>query len=108
MVTGHNDTASPAFRALADPTRRAILVALRGRPLAVRDISSRFEISRPAISRHLKILRTASLVHEHRAGREHRYACNPGPLEPVRRWLDTVWTNRLADYTRVAEGATNE
>ena len=86
------------FRAIADPTRRAILDLLReqGRPAG--DIARSFPVSRPAISRHLRLLRRASLVREHREGRRRIYRLNPGPLSDVDDWLEPyreAWTERL-------------
>src|SRR6185503_20189927 len=61
---------SDVFSAVADPTRRAILDRLRKGPSPVNELASGFRVSRPAISKHLRILRTARLVHEKRKGRK--------------------------------------
>ena len=61
------------FRAIADPTRRAILDRLRQGPAAVNVLAAEFSQSRPAISKHLRVLNDANVVSEHRAGRERIY-----------------------------------
>lgn len=76
------------FRALADPSRRAILALLRVRARPVREIAAHFPVSRPAISKHLRQLDRAGLVRVQCRGRERLYSLAPGPLETVREWLD--------------------
>ena len=88
-----------AFQALADPTRRAVLDLLRARgsqPAGA--IAASFTVSRPAISKHLRVLRQARLVHEHRQGRHRVYQLNPAPLREVDGWLEAyrgLWRNKL-------------
>jgi DNA-binding transcriptional ArsR family regulator len=79
---------SDVFRAVADPTRRAILDRLRAGPTAVNVLAADFSQSRPAISKHLKVLRQARLVSEQRAGRERYYALEPVPLQRIAGWLE--------------------
>ena len=86
MVTIKSNHHDP-FRALADPTRRSILVLLDSGPLSVGEIALEFPVSRPAISKHLRILEHARLVSEVREGRRHVYQVDPGPLAEVRSWL---------------------
>lgn len=76
------------FPALADPVRRALLqrLALEG-PTRVVDLQSRHEVSRPAISRHLRVLADAGLVSAQDRGRERWYAMEPDGLAPLRSWL---------------------
>jgi DNA-binding transcriptional ArsR family regulator len=87
------------FHALADPTRRAVLDLLRARgrqPAGA--IAASFAVSRPAISKHLRVLRQARLVHEHRQGRQRVYQLNPAPLREVDGWLEAYrgfWRNKL-------------
>ena len=86
------------FRALADPTRRAIFERLTHGEAAVRDLTSRFEISQPAISQHLAALRGAGLVSERREGRLVYYRVEPKGLRPLVDWLthyQAFWTERL-------------
>ena len=77
-----------AFQALADPTRRAVLDLLRKGSQPAGQIASAFPVSRPAISKHLRLLRRAHLVHERREGRNRVYQLNPEPLKAVDSWLE--------------------
>ena len=92
------------FDAIADPTRRDILAILVERPAGVEEIAARFPITRPAISRHLKLLLQAGLVARRESGRTNIYRLEPEPLEAVRTWMDTIWQGRLALLKRIAEG----
>ncbi|WP_410818263.1 metalloregulator ArsR/SmtB family transcription factor [Micromonospora sp. 050-3] len=73
--------------AIADPVRRHILTLLRDEPLSAGDIAQRFVISRPAISRHLRLLRESGLVHDEMVGRQRIYRLDPRPLAPLVDWL---------------------
>ncbi|TMW70350.1 ArsR/SmtB family transcription factor [Alteribacter natronophilus] len=86
------------FQAVADPTRREIVQMLANEDMAVTRISSRFAMSRPAISKHLKVLAEAELVSVRKAGREKRYRLEPEALNELREWLawfDRFWDNKL-------------
>ena len=76
------------FQALADPTRRAVLDLLRRGSQPAGQIASAFPVSRPAISKHLRLLRRAHLVREHREGRNRIYHLNPEPLRAVDSWIE--------------------
>lgn len=76
--------------ALADPTRCRIIEILQKGPQPVHILASAFDISRPAISRHLRVLKQAKLISEKKAGRENRYALHANRLKPVRDWLDLM------------------
>ncbi len=76
------------FRALSDPTRRAVLDLLRRGSQPAGQIAGAFAVSRPAISKHLRLLRRAHLVEERRVGRQRLYRLNPGPLKSVDSWLN--------------------
>jgi DNA-binding transcriptional ArsR family regulator len=94
------------FRAIADPTRRSILDRLRTGPAPVNELASDFEQSRPAISKHLRILREAKLVSDERSGRERLYRIEPGPLRGVARWMETYrsfWEVSLGNLKRHLE-----
>lgn len=80
----------PVFIALADPTRCRIIEILRGGAQPVHGLAASFDISRPAISRHLRVLKQAGLISEKKIGRENRYALHAGRLKPARDWLETV------------------
>jgi DNA-binding transcriptional ArsR family regulator len=95
-----------AFNALADPTRRAVLDMLRAGTRPAGEIARAFPISRPAISKHLKILRRAHLVDEHRQGRHRFYQLNPEPLKTIDSWLDEYrrfWTANLESLKSFVE-----
>lgn len=89
--------------AIADPTRRKVLELVRDRELAAGEIAGEFEISRPAVSRHLRVLRRAGLVTERRDGRLRLYRADPAPLGELGRWLDDYWSGRLAALKALAE-----
>ncbi len=76
------------FQALADPTRRAVLDLLRRGSQPAGQIAEAFPVSRPAISKHLRLLRRAHLVREHREGRNRVYELNPEPLRAVDSWIE--------------------
>lgn len=88
--------ASLVFRALADSTRRSIVDLLDEQDMSVQEITAHFSVSRPAISRHLKILRQAGLVSENREGRQRFYSLEVARLQPALSWLTdrTPSTNR--------------
>lgn len=92
------------FDAIADPTRRDILAVLIERPAGVEEIAARFPISRPAVSRHLKLLLRAGLVARKESGRSNIYRIETAPLEAVRDWMNELWQGRLALLKRIAEG----
>jgi DNA-binding transcriptional ArsR family regulator len=86
------------FQALADPTRRAVLDLLRRGSQPAGQIATAFPVSRPAISKHLRLLRRAHLVQEHREGRHRVYQLNAEPLRAVDGWIEqyrTFWTQNL-------------
>ncbi len=94
--TARNQEAT--FQALADPTRRAVLDLLRRGSQPAGQIASAFPVSRPAISKHLRLLRRAHLVREHREGRNRVYQLNPEPLRAVDSWIEqyrVFWANNL-------------
>ncbi len=74
------------FRAVADPTRRALLDLLLYSDRSVRELAGGFRMSQPAISQHLRILRKAGLVRARRAGRRRLYHVNPKPVREVYQW----------------------
>lgn len=107
------------FQALADPTRRAVLDLLRQGSQPAGQIAEAFPVSRPAISRHLRLLRRAHLVREHREGRHRVYQLNPEPLRAVDSWLEHYrgfWSASLtnlksfveAEYARESRTARKE
>ncbi|MGA3351552.1 MAG: metalloregulator ArsR/SmtB family transcription factor [Candidatus Sulfotelmatobacter sp.] len=94
------------FQALADPTRRAVLDLLRRGSQPAGEIAGAFSISRPAISKHLRLLRRAHLVREHREGRHRVYQLNPEPLRAIDTWLDqyrNFWKMNLTNLKTFVE-----
>ncbi|HEY6491603.1 MAG: metalloregulator ArsR/SmtB family transcription factor [Terracidiphilus sp.] len=83
-----NHNANSIFDALADPTRRSILEVLCRGGQPVGQIAEAFPVSRPAVSKHLGLLRRARLVHERREGRHRVYALDAEPLKVVDTWLN--------------------
>jgi len=101
----------PVFAAIADPTRRAILQRLAAGDMAAGHIAAAFPISRPAVSKHLRILRQAALVQEERHGRLRMYRLNAQPLRELDHWLEQyriLWLKNLASLKRHVEAHTKE
>jgi DNA-binding transcriptional ArsR family regulator len=95
-------TSNP-LTALADPTRRAIFERLAKRPLAVAAIAKGLPISRPAVSQHLKVLKTAGLVVDRAEGTRRVYQIDPAGLGALRAWLDRFWDVSLDAFKHAAE-----
>jgi DNA-binding transcriptional ArsR family regulator len=94
------------FHALADPTRRAVLDLLRQGSQPAGRIASAFPVSRPAISKHLRLLRRAHLVSERREGRHRFYQLSPEPLKAVDSWLEqyrVFWQASLTNLKAFVE-----
>lgn len=96
------------FHAIADPTRRAILDRLRDGDAPVAELAAGFSISRPAISKHLRVLRDARLVRERRGGargkrdgRQRVYALTPVPLQTVAAWTESYQQFWAANLVRL-------
>jgi len=99
-------SAERTFSALADPTRRAVLDLLRQGSQPAGRIAQAFPVSRPAISRHLRLLRRAHLIRERREGRNRIYQLNPEPLKAVDSWLERYrgfWNANLASLKAFVE-----
>ena len=106
MVTNARARTESAFSAIADPTRRAILDLVRTRELSAGDIARRFPVSRPAIAKHVRVLRQAGLLRERRASTQRFYSLDPAALQAVDQWLAPYrlfWAARLVDLKRVVE-----
>ena len=95
--------------ALADPTRRRVLELLRERPHRAGELAAAFEVSGPAVSRHLRVLRRSGLVTEREAEDDLRlriYELRPEPLVALRAWLDQMqafWTEQLTAFKEHVE-----
>ncbi|HKF68124.1 MAG TPA: metalloregulator ArsR/SmtB family transcription factor [Vicinamibacterales bacterium] len=96
------------FRAVADPTRRAVLEYLLGRPHGVNELAEHFDVSRPAISKHLRILKDARVVRERREGRNRIYELNPAGLNALREYFDRFWAQALDAFKQEVEKSTKK
>jgi DNA-binding transcriptional ArsR family regulator len=106
MVTVKHGRDNAAFRAIADPTRRKILNLLRGGTHTVGEIAVNFRTSRPAISKHLRLLRSAGLVATRKDGAARICRLNAKPLRAVSTWLrdyETFWGESLRDLKNYIE-----
>jgi DNA-binding transcriptional ArsR family regulator len=92
-----------AINAISEPRRRQILALVRDRELAAGQIAARFEVTRPAISQHLTVLRKAGLVSERREGTRRLYRARPEGLAELRSFLDGFWDDRLEQLKLAAE-----
>jgi len=90
-------------RAIAEPRRRQILTLVRDHELSAGEIASNFDVSRPAVSQHLAVLRSAGLLAERRQGTSRYYRARPEGLTGLRDFMDEFWTNRLERLKLVAE-----
>ena len=97
-----------AWTALGDPTRLAIFESLVERPQAVGELAAQLPVSRPAVSQHLKVLKTVGLVSDRQAGKQRIYHVDPDGLAALRAELDGFWTKTLAAYKAVVEQPTKE
>jgi DNA-binding transcriptional ArsR family regulator len=91
------------LKAIAEPRRLEILRLIWQRERAAGDVAAHFDISRPAISKHLRVLREAGLLEERRVGTQRFYRARPERLADVRRFLETFWDEGLAAIKRSAE-----
>src|SRR5262245_6988490 len=94
------------FNALADPSRRAIFVALTSGEAAVKDLTAQFDISQPAVSQHLATLKEAGLVNARREGRCVYYRVEPRGMKPLIDWIAhyrAFWTEHVARLERLLE-----
>ena len=99
-------TRTLVFGAIADPTRRAILDALRSHERPAGEIAALFPVTRPAISKHLRVLRAAGLVRERRVAQSRLYSLAAEPLREVEQWLEhyrAFWAARLHGLKRYVE-----
>ena len=94
--------------ALSDPTRRAIVEALRASPQPVGRIAAGLPVSRPAVSQHLRVLSDAGLVEAEARGTARIYRLAPGGADSLRAYLDRLWDDALAAYVREAHRIAKE
>ena len=92
-----------AVRAIAEPRRREILRLVRDRELSAGEIASRFDVTRPAVSQHLSVLRDSGLLSERRDGTRRLYRARPEGMAELRAYLDDFWSDRLERLELAAE-----
>ncbi len=100
------DHHQPVFRALADPTRRAIVSMLSDGDRSIADIAAEFDMTRPAVAKHLAILKEGGLIEVEVKGRERINRLQPRALKTAADWLghfDRFWDDRLAKLKQVVE-----
>jgi DNA-binding transcriptional ArsR family regulator len=97
-----------ALKAIAEPRRQEILRLVWSQELAAGEIARHFDVSRPAISKHLRVLREAGLVEERRSGTRRLYAARVESIAELRRFLETFWDEGLLAIKRAAEGSGGE
>ena len=103
MVKYYDDQLSRVFRALSDPTRRAILERLTSGQCTVGDLAEPFEMSLPAVSKHLNVLQNAGLLKRRRDGRIQRCQLDPVPLRAAADWIEhyrAFWEEQLDQLER--------
>lgn len=106
MVTHSSTNPRSVFSAIADPTRRRILDCLKSGEIGAGDLAMRFAVSRPAISRHVRVLRKAGLLTERRDATRRFYSLKPEALAEVDRWLAPYrlfWSARVTDLKNYVE-----
>jgi len=94
-----------ALKAIAEPRRRAILRLVWDRELAAGEIASNFDVSRPAVSQHLRVLKDADLVSERRDGTRRLYLAKRDTVADLRQFLDDYWSDTLTRLRDAAEDA---
>jgi DNA-binding transcriptional ArsR family regulator len=91
------------WTALADPTRRTIFELVAARPRAVGELAEELPVTRPAVSQHLKLLKTAGLVRDTAEGTRRIYRVDPNGLVELRAQLDRFWNQALANFKELVE-----
>jgi DNA-binding transcriptional ArsR family regulator len=92
-----------ALKAIAEPRRRRILALVRDEEMAAGEIAEHFDVSRPAVSQHLNVLKEAGLVSERRNGTRRLYRARPEGLAELKVFLEGFWDERLDALKREAE-----
>jgi DNA-binding transcriptional ArsR family regulator len=100
--------ATQILDALGDPTRRSVFERLRGGPRSVGEIAEGMDVTRPAVSQHLKVLKAARLVTDRAQGTRRLYGMEAQGLKALRSWLDGFWDEALAAFKEAAERETNK
>ena len=99
------------FQAIADPTRRAIINLVARESLNLNSVAENFDVSRPAISKHIKILSECQLLKQKQTGREIYYQLNPSRIKEVDKWLEPfrqLWEDRFSQLDKVLKNLKNK
>lgn len=107
-TTSHKVVTDAALDALGNPVRRAMVRRLAEGKLSVGEIAAELPISRPAVSRHLSVLKNAELVTDSASGTSRLYALNEAGFAALRHWLDEFWSDAEARFRLVAENTADE
>src|SRR3984893_10175723 len=94
--------------AFSDPIRQAVRNLLRQRPFTVGELATQLPVSRPAVSQHLQVLRSAGLVEEERRGTRHYFRLSPKRLAELRSHIDSMWRDALIAFSDFANKETPE
>jgi DNA-binding transcriptional ArsR family regulator len=108
MASSNTLTLDRTFAALGDPARRSIVLSLASGSATVRDIAAPFDMSRPAISKHLRVLKDAGIVTSETSGRENWYSLADEAFENADEWMSevhTMWADALGSLKRFVEEA---
>lgn len=97
-----------ALEALADPTRRRVLDVLRDGPMPVGAVAEKLPVSRPAVSKHLRVLERAGLVSHRSQGAQNVYRLEPDGIADLRDWMDAWWDEPLRRYAAHVGGGAAE
>ncbi len=111
MVKYYTDTLDVTFMALADPTRRAILVRLTEHECTASELAQPFAISAPAVSKHLRILENAGLILREKQGRIHKFQLDAGPMKDAASWIEKYrifWENQFDSLEKYLEKTKNK
>ena len=99
------------FQAIADPTRRAILVLLAAQTMTAGAIAEKFDVARPTISRHMQILTECDLILSHQKGREIHYEIKVDKMKEIEKWLAqfrAIWENRYKQLDNLLSTLNND
>ena len=106
MLSVEHNSSDAVFRAIADPTRREILTLLRGGQQTVGEIAGNFSVSRPAISKHIRLLHSTGLISTQQVGTSTVCRLNAEPLQAVSAWLqdyEALWSEGLQNLKTFVE-----
>jgi len=101
--TAEGDRLSDVAKAIAEPRRRQILALVREEEMGAGEIAAHFDVSRPAVSQHLAVLRDAGLLGERREGARRLYRAQPEAMAGLREFLDGFWSERIERLKLAAE-----